>query len=71
MAQKQRPRAEPTDVEIDWEGKPYRGWYSVEGDVVIVNSLDGTKRALLQGSAPPRLARMLLTELAAEARPPK
>jgi hypothetical protein len=60
---------QPATVEVEIEGRKYRGWYSVEKGMVMVSTANyGRKTRQVGGSPPEVLARTMLIELVNEAK---
>jgi len=56
------------DVTIEFHGKTIKGRYNVSGKLVTVVSWNGSKADQLGTFPPEKLAKMLLRELASEAK---
>ena len=53
-----------TVVEVEVDGKLYRGRYHVDRGIIALSTLDGRRKATQLGSSPPEsLARILLREI--------
>jgi len=50
-------------IQIDCDGKTYRGYYTVARETVIVSYRDSTKSTPVGGSPPQSIAERLLREL--------
>ena len=57
-----------TVVEVEVDGKLYRGRYQVDRGIIAVSMMDGRRKATQVGGSPPEvLARILLCELVRDA----